>query len=330
VARHHFDIVFARREDGVPPRFVGLLEREARDRGMIFVHCRNHDQAETLRYALLDGSLTIDCLIDYMGRSFPHDYELGCAVKDSGGTVVDDPDRVRIYGDKAVMHYELERAGIELPRTIIWRADQPSRDLTVAERALLGQRIVCKPARGSGAGGVVLDMDGSRAALDDARDYDRDDDYLLQEFVTPLGLDGCPAWFRVYNCFGRIFACFWHPATHETRLVESCEIAAYHLYELEQISHMIALISGYTWFSTEIALAERDGRCAFLPIDYLNNKCFMLTHSEFGPRGLPDTIAEAVAHELVEQAQQRRATHQTSTHTRRTTMKPYADVRIAS
>jgi hypothetical protein len=308
VARHHFDIVFARREDAIPPRFVGMLERESCDRGMIFVHCRNHGQAETLRYALLDGSLTIDCLIDYMGRSFRHDYELGCAVKDSGGIVVDDPDRVRIYGDKATMHCELERAGVELPRTIIWRPDQPSRDLTAAERALLGERIVCKPARGSGAGGVVLDMDGSRAALDDARSYDFDDYYLLQEFVAPLDLDGSPAWFRVYNCFGRIFACFWHPVTHATRLVTPGELALYRLDELEQISRTIALISGYTWFSTEIALAERDGRRVWLPIDYLNNKCFMLTHSEFGPCGLPDTIAESVARELVEQAQRRRAT----------------------
>jgi hypothetical protein len=301
--RHHFDIVFARRDDGIPPRFVGLLEREARARGLIFVHCRNHEQAETLRFALAGGSLTIDCLIDYMGRSFRHDYELGCAVKDTGGIVVDDPDRVRIYGDKAVMHQELAHAGVELPRTLIWRPDQPSRDLTPDERALLGPRIVCKPALGSGAGGVTLDMDGTHAALQAARDYDPDDHYLLQEFVAPVDLDGRPAWFRVYNCFGRIFACFWNPTTHATALVTPGELAAYRLHELEQISRTIAAISGYTWFSTEIALTERDGRRVFLPIDYLNNKCFMLTHSEFGSSGMPDALAEAVACEIVEQTQ---------------------------
>jgi hypothetical protein len=305
VSRHHFDIVFARREDGIPPRFVGLLERRAHDRGMIFFHCRNHDHAETLRFALQDGSLTIGCLIDYMGRSFRHDYELGCAVKDSGGIVVDDPDRVRIYGDKVVMHQELARAGVELPHTLIWHPGQPSRDLTAAERRLLGGRFVCKPALGSGASGVVLDMDGSRAALEDARAYDPDDHYLLQEFVAPLDLDGRPAWFRVYNCFGRIFACFWNPATHETALVAPGEMAHYRLYELERISHTIAAISGYTWFSTEIAVADRGGRRAFLPIDYLNNKCFMLTHSEFGPCGLPDWVAEEVACEIVEQVWRR-------------------------
>jgi hypothetical protein len=305
VPQHHFDIVFARRENGTAPRFVDMLEHEARSRGMIFVHCRNHDQAETLRYALIDGSLTVDCLIDYMGSSFRHDYELGCAVKDNGGIVLDDPDRVRIYGDKAVMHYELARAGVELPRTLIWCPDQPSRDLTDEERRLLGERIVCKPARGSGAGGVVLDMDGSRAALDDARDYDPDDYYLLQEFVVPQDLDGRPAWFRVYNCFGRIFVCFWHPATHETSFVTPGELAYYGLHELEAISRTIAAISGYTWFSAEIAVAQRAGGRAFLPIDYLNNKCFMLTQTEFGPRGMPDAIAEAVAHEIVDQTWRR-------------------------
>jgi hypothetical protein len=305
VPQHHFDIVFARREEGTAPRFVGMLEREAHARNMVFVHCRNHDQAETLRYALTHGSLTVDCLIDYMGCSFRHDYELGCAVKDSGGIVLDDPDRVRIYGDKAVMHYELARAGVELPRTLIWHPDHPSRDLTADERQLLGERIVCKPARGSGAGGVILDMDGSRAALESARDYDPDDYYLLQEFVAPLDLDGRPAWFRVYNCFGRVFICFWHPATHETSIVTPEELAYYRLHELEAISHTIAAISGYTWFSAEIAVAERAGRRVFLPIDYLNNKCFMLTQTEFGPRGMPDAIAEAVAHEIVEQTWRR-------------------------
>jgi hypothetical protein len=220
--------------------------------------------------------------------------------------VVDDPDRVRIFGDKATMHYELARAGIELPHTLIWQPGLPSRDLSADERALLGERIVCKPAYGSGAGGVVLDMDGSRAALDDARDYDPDDHYLLQEFVVPLDLDGRPAWFRVYNCFGQVFACFWHPATHETALITPCELARYGLHELERISQTIAAISGYTWFSTEIAVTERAGRRAFLPIDYLNNKCFMLTHGEVGPCGLPDAVAEMVARQIAEQTAHRR------------------------
>jgi hypothetical protein len=268
---------------------------------MVFFHCQSHDQAETLRWAIYRGELKIDCLIDYMGRSFQHDYELGCAVKDAGGLVLDDPDRVKIYGDKAVMHQELARLGIEMPRTLLWRPGQPSRDLSAREIAYLGQRIVCKPAGGSGSGGVVLNMAPTRDALDDAREYDPDDTYLLQEFVAPLDLAGQPAWFRVYNCFGKIFACFWHPETHATSLVTPAEMDAYHLHELERISRTVAQISGYTWFSTEIAVATRAGRRAFLPIDYLNNQCFMLTHSEFGPSGLPDAVAEAVAHQIVAQ-----------------------------
>lgn len=298
---HDLDLVFARRGDGAQPYFVYLLEREARARGMSFLHCQNHDQAEALRWDLHRGALRIGALVDYMGRSFTHDYELGCAVKDAGGLVLDDPDRVRIYGDKAVMHQEMARIGLTMPRTLMWHTDEPSRDLTAEERAYLGPRIVCKPANGSGSGGVVLDMAGTQAALDDARDYDPDDTYLLQEFVQPLDLEGRPAWFRVYNCFGTILPCFWHPDTHATELVPSDMIERYGLHELARISEKIALISGYTWFSTEIALVLRNCRAAFLPIDYLNNKCFMLTHPEFGPSGMPVMVAEAVAHEIVEQ-----------------------------
>jgi hypothetical protein len=155
----------------------------------------------------------------------------------------------------------------------------------------------------------VLDFDGTRAALDEARAYDPDDHYLLQEFVAPLSLDGRPAWFRVYNCFGRVFACFWNPATHETSAVSPFESAVYGLHELERISQTIAAISGYTWFSTEIALAERDGRRVFLPIDYLNNKCFMLTQAEVGPCGLPGAVAEAITHQMAEQAWQHAQWH---------------------
>jgi hypothetical protein len=230
--------------------------------------------------------------------------------------VLDDPDRVKIYGDKAVMHQEMARLGVEMPNTLLWRPGQASRDLTAREIAYLGPRIVCKPACGSGSGGVLLDMAPTRAALDDAREYDPDDTYLLQEFVAPLDLAGQPAWFRVYNCFGKIFACFWHPETHATTLISPEQIDHYRLHELERISRMVALISGYTWFSTEIALTERAGRQMFLPIDYLNNKCFMLTHSEFGPNGMPDAVAEAVAREIAEQ---------TWRHTRR-----FAQLRHAS
>lgn len=312
---HHFHIVFARRGDGGPaPRFVTMLEREAHERGMTFVHCQNHEQAETLRWELYRGHLHIDCLIDYMGRSFRNDYELGCAVKDTGGMVLDDPDRVKIYGDKAIIHQELEHVGLAMPRTLLWQPGDPNRDLTPEEQVYLGPRIVCKPARGSGSGGVVLGMAPTAAALADARDYDDEDTYLLQEFVEPIDLDGRPAWFRVYNCFGTIFPCFWNPESHATELVTPEQITRYGLYELERISQKIALVSGYTWFSTEIALTWRSGRLAFLPIDYLNNKCFMLTHEEFGPSGMPTQVAAAVAQEIAEQTF-RRARRMRAAHT---------------
>ena len=37
--------------------------------------------------------------------------------------------------------------------------------------------------------------------------------------MEPIDLEGRTAWFRVYNCFGTVMPCFWHPETHATELV---------------------------------------------------------------------------------------------------------------
>jgi hypothetical protein len=147
VSLYHLHIVFARGGDGPPPRFISLIEHECRARGMSFEHCRSHDHAEAIRAALLRGELSVDLLIDYMGRSFRHDEDLGRAVRAAGGLPVEDPERVRAYGSKATMHLALARAGVPLPRTVIWPAGRPARDLTPTERALLGEHLVVKPAR---------------------------------------------------------------------------------------------------------------------------------------------------------------------------------------
>jgi len=301
VTLERFHLVFARGGDGPPPRFIALLEHECRARGLTFAHCRTHDHAAWLLHGLAQRALVVDMLVDYMGRSFRCDDALTRAVRERGGLVVEDPDRVRAYGSKAAMHLALVRAGVPLPRTLIWRAGRPVRELSPAERILLGQRFVVKPAHGSGCAGVSLHVDGSRAALEAAID-DPDDDYLLQEFVQPLSLDGRPAWFRVYNCFGHVFVCFWHPETHATSLVTPEELAAYGLGELERLSRRIAAVCGYRWFSSEIAMTARGGRRVLLPIDYNNNKPFMIAHSEFGERGMPDQVVEAAARVLVETA----------------------------
>jgi hypothetical protein len=243
-----------------------------------------------------------------MGRSFGRDQLLAEAVRDAGGLPVEDPALVKVFGSKSAMHRALARAGVPLPRTLIWPAGRPPRHLTPIERVLLGERFVVKPARGSGGCGVTLQADGSRECLEAALD-DPEDDFLLQEFVRPIDLGGQPAWFRVYNCFGRVFSCFWHPETHATRLVSPEELHAYGLHELERLSRRIQAVCGYRWFSSELVLTERNGRRLLLPIDYNNNKPLMLAQSEFGEHGMPDAVVEAAAWALVEQAAQHAARH---------------------
>jgi len=68
-----------------------------------------------------------------------HPYSRLCyAVKDSGGTVINDPDRTRMYVDKAVTHYELLDEGICVPYTVILRSwERRSFRLTKEEKAQL-------------------------------------------------------------------------------------------------------------------------------------------------------------------------------------------------
>lgn len=174
--------------------------------------------------------------------------------------------------------------------------------------------MVCKPSRGGGGRGVVLPFDGSREALERARCFDPQDDYLVQEVVEPVRIDGRPAWFRVYFCLGRSFPLFWWSpredasqslrAEHidEARMspVDPEAVGHEEYRELERVTSTIARVSGARWFSCEIALVERPHGLTFVPIDYVNDACYARTQREVGPKGVPESTAEAIAMHLVD------------------------------
>lgn len=80
----------------------------------------------------------------------------------------------------------------------------------------IGLLFIIKPALGYGQRGVkVISSENPLQEIADARLFDAGDNFLLQEFITPIELKGRPAWFRIYNLFGDIIPCWWHPTTHE-------------------------------------------------------------------------------------------------------------------
>jgi glutathione synthase/RimK-type ligase-like ATP-grasp enzyme len=77
-------------------------------------------------------------------------------LKDSGTRVVADPDKVRFFANKSITHYELLKAEISLPFTIIIRSWDPARRLTDTEKEKLGIPFVVKPALGYAQKGIKI------------------------------------------------------------------------------------------------------------------------------------------------------------------------------
>jgi len=224
------------------------------------------------------------------------------AVKDSGGVVVNDPDRAKVAINKAVIHYELVNAGITVPYTVVVRNWEPNNfKLTKSERQQLGVPFVIKPALGYGQQGVLRDARGTIREIAKARKFDRGDNFLLQEKIVPLTLDGKRAWFRVFNVFDNIIPCWWHDQENRYEHIEYEEFSNLRLHGLAKIISKIAAITKMVWFSTEIAIDKKAENRRFLAIDYVNDQCDMSTLSETSS-GVPDAVVRHTANSMVDAA----------------------------
>ncbi|MCQ9204876.1 MAG: hypothetical protein NG737_00960 [Omnitrophica bacterium] len=246
---------------------------------------------------LLDTEATYNKKSDFYAR-------ICYAVKDSGGIVINDPDRAKAAVDKSITHYELMNIGIVLPYTVVVRNWEPNNfKLTEEERNSLGVPFVIKPALGYGRGGVIQDARGSIREIATARNFDRGDNFLLQEKITPIELGNRRAWFRVFNVFGTIIPCWWDDQNHIYKHIGYEEFNSYRLFPLAKIVSKIAAVTRMSWFSTEITIDNKAEKMRFVAIDYVNDQCDMTTQSE-AEDGVPDAIVEYTASYIVNAASQ--------------------------
>ena len=208
---------------------------------------------------------------------------------------LNDPSALDAALDKATMHDQLAMHGVRVPYTIIL---SPYRDWTkikIGELIRLGEPFIIKPAIGGGGVGVEAN---AKTLFDivKAREGKSKERFLLQEKVLPIQFGERRAWFRVFYICGQVLSCWWDDLTHIYFRVTPEEEKVYGLERLKAVTLKIAEIAHLNFFSTEIAIVDRE---TFVVVDYVNDQCDMRLKSRF-PDGVPDDVVEKIAFELAQ------------------------------
>lgn len=282
--------------------FVSCLKAECDGRGMkfIFIDAKSLD---SLTIRIKNGDFKLKFYLDMASETFlPGDAYLkfNYLLKDAGTRIVADPDDVKTAADKSVTHFNLMKAGIPVPFTIIIGSGEPPREFTEEEKERSGRLFVVKPALGYGQRGVkITSYEAMREAIAEARKANMGDAVLVQEFIEPKEIDGRPAWFRVFNIFGEIIPCWWNPYAHTYRKVAQHEVYEHKLLPMMQITTEIGRITRIEWFSSEIAINKKNNE--FVAIDYVNDQCWVNPQSKSAD-GIPDDVLIHIAGRIVEKA----------------------------
>ena len=200
--------------------------------------------------------------------------------------------------DKATMHLEFLAHNIEVPYTIIISPYNHKKEveLTISELAKLGRPFIIKPANTTGGGiGVVMGAETLKEIIE-ARQFHKNDKYLLQETIQPIACAGRRAWFRVFYAFGDIIPIWWDDVTHVYSLLTEDEERQLDVDRLKKITECIHTVCQLEFFSTELVYTA-DQRC--VAVDYVNEMCDMRLQSQFVD-GVPDAIVLRIISRMME------------------------------
>jgi hypothetical protein len=275
--------------------FFGLITDEARLLGLSTVVITPANLADAGR-AFREGSLDFRALFDRAASAAPEFAELQDLARGRDRLVLDPMENLRWASDKATMHLEFLSAGLLAPYTLILAPFRTAPDpgLADADLAPLGRPFYIKPANTTGGSlGVVHDAE-TLSDVEQARRTYPDDKYLLQERVVPRERGGRRYWFRGFWSYGFVQAAWWDDRTHLYAELTAADVAADGLEPLFDIVRRIAGVCRLGFFSTEVALDDRD---RFVVVDYVNEACDMRLQSRH-PDGVPDPVVRTVARRL--------------------------------
>jgi glutathione synthase/RimK-type ligase-like ATP-grasp enzyme len=286
--------------DWEPDRsFLEALERGLQRRGYATFLVWPHNLDETVA-AVGAGTLRPAYFVDRATNTSPEFRSLTSLLEELGVASLDPPWRISWAADKATMHREFQRAGIQVPRTVILQpyAEQEALPGIDAEIAALGVPFVIKPASTTGGGIGVFDEARSRTDVQSVRQQYPSDRYLLQARVLPLESGGRRHWFRSFYVCGRVRLSWWHDRSHLYETVTNMDVMGEGgaLRPLRSVMIAIARVCGLKLFSSEIAATRDDG---LVVVDYVNETPDLRPRSIY-PDGVPDEVVQEVVCALVD------------------------------
>jgi hypothetical protein len=274
--------------------FVALLEAACRERGLSLWPVTPENLDEALEKLSAADSAFL-AFLDRASEADPRFLPLLEWTEELGALEINAHVRAVHAVNKASMHLEFITAGIQTPHTIILSPFSLQPEILPIDLVPLGEKFIVKPAHGGGGEGVVLDVSTFSQVLE-ARQAHPHDHYLLQAYITPVGLAGRPAWFRVLYCSGRVYPFWWDPTTHLYLTVSDEEVARHGLAPLAATTQRIAGVCGLDLFSTEIALTAAG---LFVVVDYVNNPVDLRLQSA-AVDGVPDDAVRDITSRLAD------------------------------
>jgi len=206
--------------------------------------------------------------------------------------------------DKAVMHYELIKAGVSVPHTVVLPSYQQAERLDgalIADLSRLKVPFVLKPANGGGGEGVVKSVFSPYEAAARRQEIPWDN-YLAQEKIRPKYLYGWRCWFRAYYLFGGVELAWWDDERHIYQPVSERDKTLIGVENFVAVMTTIARVSQMDFFSSELVLTTDERLVA---VDYVNDPIDLrLKSTHFD--GLPDALALSIAEKIIEFAKQNR------------------------
>jgi glutathione synthase/RimK-type ligase-like ATP-grasp enzyme len=270
-------------------KFIGLLNSVCQISGKTSYLVSPHNLSESI--AKIEAEeLQFRVIIDRATDSDPAFMPIIDFHRARRSRIINDPEKAVRASNKAIMHYELMKQGINVPLSLFLSPDEEINDEILDK---VGRPFVIKPAEGGGGGeGVIIGAN----AIDEVRQAQEQapgQTILIQELIVPRELYGMRCWFRVFHACGKVIPCFWDDQTHVYRRLTPEEEIVFG--ELRRIAQTIHEIVELEFFSTEIMQTYDQN---FVVADYVNDQCDMRFQSDT-PDGVPDSVVEEIVEAIV-------------------------------